>query len=927
MRVGTLGHVLAGRQGLSPVMIGRASALARLASLVRAADPSRPGDAATTAVALVAGEAGVGKTRLLRELAATVLDGTLVLAGEAEPGSLGRPLDVVNSLVGEASPGHGDPRAVALDTIVERVRGRRAVIIFEDLHWADTESVAVFELLAAQPLPGLVLVGSYRPDELTRRLPGGEMLVRLERRHQVHQVQLERLSRREVGAFLGAVYGRQLSTAVVDALWGRTGGNPFFLEEILAAAGDIEPESLAEQPLPWSLAELVRRQLDGLSADERRVVEAAAVLGARASFDVLATLTRCTEEHLIDQLRALVERGLVVEEDDDEFSFRHALVRDAVEGQLLGRERRRLHEQALQALREAGSSDLADLARHAAGAGHYEEMVELARQGMVHYLSIGSTHQALRLAVDALAECPDDLELLAGAGRAAWLIGATDEAIAHASRFLQLARAACLERQSEALRLVARIEFERGGRDAMWTAVNELTALIDRLPQCDERAAAMAAVAQVHMLQFQPETAIEWADRAIAEAEAVGADAVRVQAMVERGSAMADIPQRRAAGRVALLEAIAEAERIDDWVLAARGLNNMIKYDSLGTREGRAMIERMRDAGNRAGFNNVANYYNRMAEVSAFDGDMSGAHHYLDRSQDNSSDPYWIPWTFGLRAGLLLEEGRLDETRQVLNQLEDLFRRRERAAWYDEWWLPSYDLQLAARLADSGAARDAFDRLARSGRLYKHFEAPNDLLSPLEAALLIGIPEADVREVLGKYGAFARLGEGLGAFEAIAAAARGDHAAVLAALESDLDGFAASVPAYRRVALQVALARALASNSRLSDARAIARQARQALERWPGWRRDEVDALLHRLDGAGSVEGTDCALTPREREVAGLLAEGLTNAELARRLFISPKTAAVHVSNILMKLGMSSRAEVAAWAVRNHLADTAPTSS
>ena len=148
------------------------------------------------------------------------------------------------------------------------------------------------------------------------------------------------------------MYGRQLGTAVIDALRGRTGGNPFFLEEILAGAGDIEPECLAEQPLPWSLAELVRRQLDGLSADERRVVEAAAVLGARASFDVLATLTRCTEEDLIDELRALVERGLVVEEDDDEFSFRHALVRDAVEGQLLGRERRRLHEQALQALRE-----------------------------------------------------------------------------------------------------------------------------------------------------------------------------------------------------------------------------------------------------------------------------------------------------------------------------------------------------------------------------------------------------------------------------------------------------------------------------------------------------------------------------------------------------------------------------------------------
>ena len=91
---------------------------------------------------------------------------------------------------------------------------------------------------------------------------------------------------------------------------------------------------------------------------------------------------------------------------------------------------------------------------------------------------------------------------------------------------------------------------------------------------------------------------------------------------------------------------------------------------------------------------------------------------------------------------------------------------------------------------------------------------------------------------------------------------------------------------------------------------------RQLLDRWPGWRRDEVDALLSRLDTAVAVDGE---LTRREREVAALLAEGLSNSELARRLYISPRTAAVHVSNILTKLGMTSRTEVAAWAVRNGL--------
>ena len=88
------------------------------------------------------------------------------------------------------------------------------------------------------------------------------------------------------------------------------------------------------------------------------------------------------------------------------------------------------------------------------------------------------------------------------------------------------------------------------------------------------------------------------------------------------------------------------------------------------------------------------------------------------------------------------------------------------------------------------------------------------------------------------------------------------------------------------------------------------------LDDWPGWRRDDVDALLQRLDAATAADGE---LTPREREVAALLAEGLSNSQLARRLYISPRTAAVHVSNILTKLGMTSRTEVATWAVRNGL--------
>jgi DNA-binding CsgD family transcriptional regulator len=95
------------------------------------------------------------------------------------------------------------------------------------------------------------------------------------------------------------------------------------------------------------------------------------------------------------------------------------------------------------------------------------------------------------------------------------------------------------------------------------------------------------------------------------------------------------------------------------------------------------------------------------------------------------------------------------------------------------------------------------------------------------------------------------------------------------------------------------------------------------LERWSGWRRDEAKALVHRLNSAGSPtrEGD---LTAREREVAVLVAEGLSNGEIGKRLYISTKTASVHVSSILRKLAMSNRSEIAAWAVRTGI-DASPT--
>ena len=117
--------------------------------------------------------------------------------------------------------------------------------------------------------------------------------------------------------------------------------------------------------------------------------------------------------------------------------------------------------------------------------------------------------------------------------------------------------------------------------------------------------------------------------------------------------------------------------------------------------------------------------------------------------------------------------------------------------------------------------------------------------------------------------------------------------------------------------LHLAHAQALLASGDRDGATAAARRAVDALKHWPGWRRDRADAMVARLEGSAMRAVGE--LTARESEVAGLIAEGLTNGQLAERLFISPKTAAVHVSNILAKLALTSRAEIAAWAVRQDL--------
>jgi DNA-binding CsgD family transcriptional regulator len=904
-----LDRMLAGRTGLSPVMVGRTSPLSRLTGLMATS-------AREPAVALVVGEAGVGKTRLLRELVRSLPQGVQVLAGQAEPGSLGRPFELALDALGlDAVPDTPDRLAAVVQAYLDRVANGPAVIIFEDLHWADAESLGVFERLASGTPLGAMLIGSYRSDELSRFLPAADLLVRLDRRRTVHHLWLDRLTQPEVAHFLACVFGRPLPSKTTDALHARTGGNPFFLEEILSAAGDAEPEALAVQPLPFTLAEIVRRQLDGLSGDERRVIDAAAVLGRGASFDVLAAVTRMNEQELIGHLRGLVDRGLITEDRPDEFVFRHALVRDAVEDQLLGRERRRLHEAALAALRESGSADIAGLAKHALGAGRYDEFLDLAQEGATYYLERGSSYQALRLATDALVEDPDCLTLLETATRAAWLVGLNDEAFGHARRWRERAEArGDLAAQAEAAHMLTRLVRDLARVDELDAALADLEHLTSRLPAGPERARAYAAVAQAHMLAHRSELAVEWSDRAIEEAERWDAKPVRALAMVEKGSALAGWAGHRDEALVTIREAVAEAEAVGDHVAVARGLHNMLECVSLHTREGKAIVAALDSAAERAGYDAMirTKHEDLQVEIALSEGDMARAQAGLDSwvRRVGEVTPSEAQWPALNQVSVWLEEGRTEEAAALAGRAVDLTTSTH-----------PWELAVAVQLAGRTGRREDVEPLLRRlcAAATTEPDPPNVewTVLPADAALRAGVAPAVVREVLGPMQELAREAPWYPLGEALVVAAEGDHRNALERLDSVLSHPEPEVPAYVLAAAWLTAARSHLALGERTEAFAAASRARALLERWPGFRRDEVDALLRRLDRVTTQEDSD--LTAREREVAALVSQGLTNGAIAKELYISPRTAAVHVSNILAKLGLANRSELTAWAVRSGL--------
>jgi DNA-binding NarL/FixJ family response regulator len=559
---------------LCPELIGRDAEAAALRARFDVLAFGRGG------VVVVQGDAGAGKTRIVREAAdAARAAGTPVLAGRAVPGAIAvpyRPLTEAllaafrstpvpdspalagfRSHLGRLVPQWrtderttgGDDSPLLLGEAVVRLladvgSGRGCVLVLEDLHWADAETIAVVDYLAdalaAEPVLCLCTV---RPDGAA-----ADLVARLERRAPGTTIRLRPLVDDDVDRMVAACLATAAAPAELGAFVRAHGdGNPFLVEELLAglvASGELRrgddgrwtTDGVLTPTVPASLRESNERRLARLDPVTRRVVGAAALLGRRFEWELLPGLAEVDGRTVVDALRAAVDEQLV-EVEGSGFTFRHALTREAVLGDLLPPDRRHLAARAWPVVERAHpglpgpvcelAAELAEAAGRPDAAS--ERLVESARRALAAGALVtaeSTARRACRLAPDDHAATEVLVRVLVAAGKP------TDALALGSDLADRLAAAgARAEARTDLLVTLARAALTAGDTAAAARFAGDAAAVLAPVADPAPRAQVDAVAAHVALEQVRLDDAAALAHVALAAAEATGQPAVACEAM------------------------------------------------------------------------------------------------------------------------------------------------------------------------------------------------------------------------------------------------------------------------------------------------------------------------------------------------------------------------------------------------------------
>ncbi|HXZ05604.1 MAG TPA: AAA family ATPase, partial [Ktedonobacteraceae bacterium] len=492
---------------ICPVLIGRDHELAALRQLLNQASSGQG------QVLLLCGEAGIGKSRLVAELTSSATaQGFQVLEGTCFPTDLTSPYaplrDLLRSCFASLSPAAivaaagpfarplapllpervlllpelatlpplppVDPEqeqrrlfAALADFFTRQTGEHPLLLIVEDVHWSDDSSLQCLQTLARQMThKPLLLLCTYRSDDVQSQL--SHWLAQLDRERLSQEMTLTRLSRSETEAMLQAIFAEQqvVSGELLEALWRLTDGNPFFLEEVLRSelsSGGITytgsgwvhylPAAARKVAIPRSVADAVQQRVRRLSPQAQQLLTLAAVAGRRFDVRVLQHLLHCTDSELLALLQKVVAAQLVVEDSADQFSFRHALTRQAIYAGLLARERRAVHRRQAQAIEQLFASPaaldahLADLAYHCFEGEDWEKAREYGQRAGEQALLLFAPRAAveqLSWAIQAASHLsdPPSAALYRARGQAHELLGEFERARADYEQALALAQEA-----------------------------------------------------------------------------------------------------------------------------------------------------------------------------------------------------------------------------------------------------------------------------------------------------------------------------------------------------------------------------------------------------------------------------------------------------------------------------------------------------
>jgi ATP/maltotriose-dependent transcriptional regulator MalT len=981
---------------VSPVFVGRGGELAALVAALESAVQGEP------AVVLVGGEAGVGKTRLVdeaaeraREREMRVLTGSCIeLGGEGLPlspvvdalrtltrvmdpdqldGFLGPARADLARLLPELDPdAAGTPAATGesggarllelVFGVIQRLSADRPLmLVIEDLQWADRSTLDLVSLLVrGMRAMHVVLVLTFRSDEIHRSHPLRPLIAAWERVRSVRRLELPRFTREEATRQLEAILGSPPPRSMVEPLYERSEGNAFLIEEILAA---MQAGAGAEE-LPVTLRDVLLARAERLPEPAHRLLRVAAAAGTSVSDRLLAAVAGLDDASLDAALSEAIEHQLLTADDADHgYRFRHALTRDAVYADTMPRERVRTHA----AYAEALSSDpsLAGSATSAAAAlavhwyaAHNAPQALVASVEAARLAAAYAPAEALRHLERALELWPgvpdaaersgiDVVEVLGMAAGAAYAAGNLEQSLALYDEALsEIDETAAGERAALLLAGKANTMQDLGRDEDTRASLEHAVSLVPADRPSVARAVVLVALAGLPMLAMDQEPAV-WehaAEEALAASRAAGAREQEAIARVILGAALA-YSGRPEHGIPELRAGLELASALGEHALVLRGYLNLSDTLELVGRHQEAADEAYRglEVATRVGLTQhpygLYLVYN-LAESLTSLGRWTEVHQLLTDALDPRVPDAVVRAMLTMRrATLAALAGRYDDASRDMETL-----RRLGPATDAQWELP---LALAHSIVAFGQGGP--ERARAHVRDGLHSTADDSLTERYRWPLIwfglrieaeAGEPDPDSVAYLRPYAAElsatqaqARTYQALAAAElaratgttpdwlpAVDAAREAGDAYLLAyALlrgaqqawaDGDRDSAGAMLDESARLAARMGAA------PLLDEARTLARRARlQLVDLEPAEPTDERSAQP-------AIESF--GLTDRELEVLRLVAAGRSNPQIANELFISPKTASVHVSNIISKLGVSSRGEAAALAHRVGLEAPAP---